>query len=154
MRDKFNIAIISCYEFTDQIILCLKEDGIKLKELSQPMAIFEAIMSLSPRYVPDTKDSRSFPGVILDMVKYPVEMLALPAGDCDDFTTLYAACLVSIGRGVALITIPEHIFLAFDTNIHSKHKGLFNLFEGSYLELDDHIWIPMELTKTSSSSIL
>jgi len=144
-------------EFTDRVILCLEEKwtttsgNCPYKEFLLPMAIFEAMMSLSPRYVHDAKDARAFPGVILDMVKYPVETLVLPAGDCDDFTALYAACLVSIGRKVALITIPEHIFLAFDTNIHSKHKGLFNLFEGSYLEIDDHIWIPMELTKTNNS---
>jgi tetratricopeptide (TPR) repeat protein len=144
----------SIKEFTAQVIRCLKEvDSFKPKELLHPIAIFEAISALLPKYIPDTRSSRSFPGLVLDSVKYPYETLNLPVGDCDDFTILYATCLASIGKKVALITIPEHVFLAFDTGIHLKNKDMFNLPEGSYLEINDHIWLPMELTKADNSFI-
>ena len=89
----------------------------------------------------------------IDYVMFPRETLKKKAGDCDDLTTLYAALLESVGIKTALVTIPGHIFLMFDTevpgNSHkdiTEDKSLIHIRGGT-------VWIPVEVTMVGKNFI-
>jgi tetratricopeptide (TPR) repeat protein len=89
----------------------------------------------------------------LDSVQYPVETLHYKSGDCDDLSSLYASCLESIGTRVAFLSIPGHILLLFDTGITSKNSHLIGSGK-EYLMIDDHIFLPLETTRSSFTEAL
>jgi tetratricopeptide (TPR) repeat protein len=64
---------------------------------------------------------------------------------------LYASCLENIGIKTALVSIPGHIFLIFDTGIHKKNADVVSYDEDSYIIRNNHIWIPIETTEIGTS---
>ncbi len=131
--------------FAKQAIASLKEiPSTQIQGILCPMAIFEALSAYSFFYSDDNR--HSYKDIILDNVQYPRRTLEVRTGDCDDYTVLYASCLSSIGKKVILITVPEHIFLAFDTGVAVKNADLVSFDKNSYIVRDGRVWIPLELT--------
>ncbi|MBD3290109.1 PorV/PorQ family protein [candidate division KSB1 bacterium] len=82
----------------------------------------------------------------LDTIQYPGELLLKKQGDCDDTTILFAALLENLGIRTALIDVPKHIFLMFDTGIHERQRLKLCLPEEMYVIYDNHVWLPLETT--------
>ena len=55
--------------------------------------------------------------------------------------------LEAIGIHTAFITVPGHIFIAFDSGVSPDDSaGLATIPGGRYVIIDDTVWIPYEIT--------
>jgi Flp pilus assembly protein TadD len=82
----------------------------------------------------------------VDYVKYPAELLLKKSGDCDDLTVLYASLLEYSGIKTALLCMPGHITLMFDTGIHERNWGILPLGDTLVIVKDQSLWVPIEVT--------
>ena len=106
-------------------------------------ALFAALKLYGINYVIDA--SSSFKDNIgtaqIDSLNFPYQTLLYHGGDCDDLTILNCALLESLGIDTALITIPGHIFMAFDSGLEADKAD-----EKNYIIHDDKAWLPIEIT--------
>ena len=87
----------------------------------------------------------------VDYLQYPRDTLVRKSGDCDDLSILYAACMENIGVGAALVDVPGHVFIMFNTGIPAREKSTLG-FPNSQLVLHGGtVWIPVEMTLVGSS---
>jgi hypothetical protein len=82
-------------------------------------------------------------GSSLDSLNYPYETLTYRGGDCDDLSILFCSLLEALEIKTAFITIPGHIYMAFDAGIDAETTvpdiaGL--IFSGG------KYWLPLEIT--------
>ncbi len=82
----------------------------------------------------------------LDSVSLPRDTLVKGAGDCDDLTVLYCSLLESAGIRTGFITVPGHIFAAFDSGLPARRWSVLHPDRGLGLNLDGELWIPVEVT--------
>jgi hypothetical protein len=59
----------------------------------------------------------------LDSLNYPYQTLYYWGGNCDDLSILYCSLLEALGVDTACITIPGHIYAAFDTGAEEGPAG-------------------------------
>ena len=81
-----------------------------------------------------------------DYVQFPVQTLDRRGGDCDDLTVLYCSLLESMGIETAFVTIPGHIFPAFNTGIPANDVSIYFNSVDDVIFHGDEIWIPVEMT--------
>jgi len=121
--------------------------------LQKAMGIHETLTLHGMRYVVDPKTpytELSEKKTSVDFLQFPRQTLEYHAGDCDDLSILYAALLESVGIRTAFITVPGHIFIAFnlDAPPEEARKG--------FVETEDLIfvgnssWVPLEVTERSA----
>ncbi|MCS7105879.1 MAG: transglutaminase family protein, partial [Candidatus Aenigmarchaeota archaeon] len=67
--------------------------------------IWDQLSGYGVRYVSDPTG--------IEYVLFPIETLKLRAGDCEDLAILYAALLKSIGIKTELVSLPNHMLVAF-----------------------------------------
>lgn len=84
--------------------------------------------------------------VAVDSVSLPRETLKRLTGDCDDMTVLFCAILQSIGIETALVTVPGHIYCAFDTGVPSADFALVNPDRALTIQSEGTVWVPVEIT--------
>ncbi len=82
----------------------------------------------------------------VDQILFPVESLNYKAGDCDDLSVLYATLLEAAGLETAFITIPGHIYAAFNLGIPPKQAEALFPDTGDMIERNGTMWIPVEIT--------
>jgi hypothetical protein len=107
-------------------------------------ALFEALAVYGMNYVIDPASSfveMSGDSSALDSLNYPYQTLYYRGGDCDDLSILYCAMLEALGVDTAFITIPGHIYAAFDTGAGAEDWGPEGL-----IEQDGKLWMPVEIT--------
>jgi hypothetical protein len=112
-------------------------------------AIFEAMKLHGISYVVDPKSSyaqKSAEKSSVDYLQFPSQTLQYRAGDCDDLSILTCALLESIGIETAFITVPGHIFIAFDTGIIASEIGAWFANPDALLTHDGKVWMPVEVT--------
>jgi hypothetical protein len=108
-------------------------------------ALFEALAVYGMNYVIDPASSfveMSEDSSALDSLNYPYQTLYYRGGDCDDLSILYCAMLEALGVDTAFITIPGHIYAAFDTGT----KGEWRVEGEGFIEWGGRLWMPVELT--------
>ena len=119
-------------------------------KLLTAMGIFSALDLYGVSYVSDPKTTfadrignKSQP----DFLQFPRQTLEYKAGDCDDLSILYSALLESVGVETAFITVPGHIYMAFNTDL--KEAEAQRSFSGTseLIIKDDVVWIPVEVTE-------
>jgi hypothetical protein len=115
-------------------------------------ALFEALGAYGINYVIDPASSfveLSEDASALDSLNYPYQTLYYRGGDCDDLSILYCSLLEVLGVDTAFITIPGHIYAAFDIGTPGEGEGR-NQGEGWRVEgLIEHggkLWMPVEVT--------
>lgn len=86
----------------------------------------------------------------VDFLQFPYQTLLYHGGDCDDLSILNCSLLESLGIASAFITIPGHIFIAFDSGI-SESEAASKLLENSYIVAENKVWIPLEITLTQNT---
>jgi hypothetical protein len=82
----------------------------------------------------------------LDSLNYPYQTLYYRSGDCDDLSILFCSLLEVVGIETAFITIPGHIFTAFEVGDGNWLKGDAGIIE---IDGNDGIrrrWLPVEIT--------
>jgi tetratricopeptide (TPR) repeat protein len=91
---------------------------------------------------------------VIDSVSLPRDTLRRITGDCDDLTALYASMLESAGIPTAFITVPGHIYAAFDTKAAPKAFGDLNADREMSLVVGDRLWVPVEITMIGKASFV
>jgi hypothetical protein len=127
-------------------------DRLSRKDIPQniqyALALLEALGLYGMSYVVDPSSSYaelSENESALDSLNYPWETLAFRGGDCDDLSILFCSMLEALKIDTAFITIPSHIFMAFDSGFDQRNppdpalRKLLVFHEGRY-------WAPLEVT--------
>ena len=114
------------------------------------LGIFEALNQFGINYVVDP--ASAFEDNVgtssIDFLQFPYQTLMYRGGDCDDLSILYCSLFEAVGIPTAFITIPGHIYMAFDSGMTKEQA------EETLDSLDDVIiirgeaWVPLEITLT------
>ena len=117
--------------------------------------LFHALAELGILYQVDP--SQPFQAVsgnalTIDSVNLPRDTMRRITGDCDDLTALYSAILESAGIASAFITVPGHIYAAFNTRTAPKDFSDINADRSMTITVGDELWVPVEITMIGTSS--
>lgn len=85
----------------------------------------------------------------IDFLQFPYQTLMYHGGDCDDLTILNCSLLEALGVSTAFITVPGHIFMAFDAGVPVSKASSVN--GGRTIVANDKVWIPVEITVSQDS---
>jgi hypothetical protein len=105
------------------------------QNIQQAMALFESLNVYGINYVIDPSSSyadTSSSSASIDFLQYPYQTLMYRGGDCDDLSILYSSLLESMGIESAFITVPGHIYVAFDTGL-SEEEAKASFYDPSML---------------------
>lgn len=73
-------------------------------------------------------------------------------GDCDDLTVLFASLLETRSVPTGFITVPGHIFPAFDTGVPAENYAEINPDRSMTLAVGGTLWVPVEVTLLDGKS--
>ncbi len=137
---------------------CKEEEATGLSDFLQAgMEIFYALAEIGIIYQVDpTSPFTSFQGnpLTVDSVSLPRNTLTRLTGDCDDLTVLYCSLLETLGIETAFITVPGHIFAAFNTNVPSHSYRIVHPDKNMTLNIEGRLWVPVEITMIGTASFL
>ncbi|MDZ7290425.1 MAG: tetratricopeptide repeat protein [candidate division KSB1 bacterium] len=151
--------------FVDKVTERESEPGVaqwfSRYRMTDALKLFCALQTYGIKYRPDPVTP--FPSLAdtlrgahyrLDMVKYPAQLLSKKEqfGDCDDLAVLYASLLQNAGLPTALISVPGHIFMMFDTRIDTSRSTSLPVSPKLFVKWRETLWIPIETTMIPSSS--
>jgi tetratricopeptide (TPR) repeat protein len=124
-----------------------------LPGLNQPLQValqvYQALAALGIQYQEDP--SSPFTRVqgkveAVDSVNLARTTLRQRYGDCDDLTVLYCSLLETRSLRTAFITVPGHIFAAFDTGVVAASAGEISPDKGMTIAVQGTAWVPIEVT--------
>ncbi len=92
--------------------------------------------------------------MIVDSISLPRTTLRKLTGDCDDLTVLYLSLLETIGVETAFITVPGHIYTAFNTREKAKSFAKIHPDRNMTITIDDELWIPLEITLVGKTNFI
>ena len=116
------------------------------KNISLAKVIYAVLKAYGVSYVKDpTSPFSSDVTKDVDFLQFPYQTLLYSGGDCDDLSILNCAVFESLGISTAFITIPGHIFMAFDAGIEPNRASEF-IRDGRYIIYENKVWIPLEAT--------
>ena len=109
-------------------------------------AIFGALKSFGINYVvdPSSAFTDNVGTAAVDFLQFPYQTLLYHGGDCDDLTILNCSLLEALGIETAFITVPGHIFMAFDSGLPVEKAG--SVRKDYYIEAKGKLWVPVEIT--------
>ena len=114
------------------------------------MVLFTALQQYGIQYKIDPNSSYielSKSGDAPDYLQFPLQTLDYRTGDCDDMSILYAAMLESVGVEAAFITVPGHIYTAFELGQDlDAAKKVYSTVNDLIARDDGTVWIPVEAT--------
>ena len=121
--------------------------GVPLN-IQYAMGIFEALDEFGINYVidPNSSYSDNVGSTSIDFLQFPYQTLMYRGGDCDDLSILTCSLFESVGVHTAFITIPGHIFIAFDSGVKQKDAWRYFNSLDEYIISDGEIWVPLEIT--------
>ncbi len=122
------------------------EISSKTPNIQYAAALFGALKAYGINYVVDP--SSAFTDNIgsdsVDFLQFPYQTILYHGGDCDDLTILNCSLFESLGIDTAFITVPGHIFMAFDSGVSPANAS--SIADGMYIVQDGKVWIPLEIT--------
>lgn len=89
--------------------------------------------------------------MVVDSISLPRNTLKNITGDCDDLTVLYCSLLETVGIDTAFITVPGHIYAAFNTKVPVKDYREIHPDRKMTLSIDGDLWVPVEITMIGKS---
>jgi hypothetical protein len=92
--------------------------------------------------------------IVVDSISLPRDTLKRITGDCDDLTVLYNSLLETVGIETGFITIPGHIYSAFNTKVPSRMYKKVHPDRGMMINLDGELWVPVEVTLVGRSGFI
>ena len=107
-------------------------------------ALFEALRLYRINYVVDPASSYvalSDDESEIDNLNFPYQTLSFRGGDCDDLSILLCSLLEALNIETAFITVPGHIFLAFEVGNDSWLANNANI-----IVHNGKRWMPLEST--------
>ncbi|MCL2480179.1 MAG: porin family protein [Spirochaetaceae bacterium] len=114
------------------------------KNVRYAVAMFEALRLYGLSYV--VVPSLSFVNMradesALDNLTYPYETLYYRGGDCTYISILYCSLLEALNIETAFITVPGHLYMAFEVGDDNWMATSQNI-----IEIDGRRWLPIEIT--------
>lgn len=112
-------------------------------------AVFTALGNYGISYSVDPNSSyqdKSENAAEPDYLQFPRQTLTYRAGDCDDLSILYCSLLEALGIPTAFITVPGHIYVAFDPGLSPKAAEKIIADGRDYIVSENRVWIPVEIT--------
>ena len=86
----------------------------------------------------------------VDSLKFPRQTLGYRSGDCADLSVLYSSFFEAAGIETAFVTVPGHIFMAFDLGITEEEARSRSMDLGDLIVRGGRVWIPVETTMRDS----
>jgi hypothetical protein len=133
--------------------------GLDLPGYNEPlqiaMQVYGALRALGIFYQEDSSSPfTQVQGKVesVDSVTLPRLTLKRKFGDCDDLTALFCSLLETRNVETGFITVPGHIYAAFNTGEDSASFRDFSSDKGALLVVDDKVWIPVEVTMLDGTS--
>ena len=114
------------------------------------MGLFEALKDYGINYVVDPLTpylDLSENRTAVDYLQFPRQTLTYRAGDCDDLTILYCSLLKAVGMETAFITVPGHIYMAFNPGISGEELNRSFNNRDNFILIEDEVWVPVEITR-------
>lgn len=112
------------------------------------LGIFEALNQFGINYVVDP--SSAFEDNVgtssIDFLQFPYQTLMYRGGDCDDLSILVCSLFEAVGIKTAFITVPGHIYMAFDSGISTELAKTTFRNTSDFIFIDDEVWVPLEIT--------
>ncbi|MFA5073656.1 MAG: 6-bladed beta-propeller [Nitrospirota bacterium] len=123
------------------------------KSIVYARVIFGALGVMGVSYIVDPTPFQEFSEnpTIVDYTLYPRDVLIKKSGDCDGLSMLFAAALENIGIETALVDVPGHVFLLFNTGIREQERKTLGFPDDSLVLYQGSVWIPLEMTMVGSS---
>lgn len=124
--------------------------------LQYALGMFEALRLYGLNYVIDPNSSYvelSSNAAVVDYLQYPSQTLMYRGGDCDDLSILYCSLLESSGIATAFITVPGHIYMAFDLGMPEAEARENFLDPGLLIFRDGKAWVPVEITMVKENFV-
>ncbi|MBN2050045.1 MAG: tetratricopeptide repeat protein [Spirochaetales bacterium] len=121
------------------------------------LQVFNALNVIGVLYQADpTAPFASVSGdtMVVDTVSLPRMTLKKITGDCDDLTVLYATLLETLGIETAIITVPGHIFMAFNSKEAGRNYPVLHPDRTMCINIEDQLWIPVEITMIGKTGFL
>ncbi|MCL2763123.1 MAG: transglutaminase-like domain-containing protein [Treponema sp.] len=154
--DRRAAAFVSPYDFAARFFAKYVESAVNSESSVRPAnnntpsnviyatALFEALRLYGISYV--VVPATSFVNVsadesVLDNVSYPYQALYYRGGDCSYLSILFCSMLEALGIESAFITIPGHIYVAFEVGNANWNAGSADI-----IEIDGKRWLPVEMT--------
>jgi len=132
--------------------------GFVTENIVAAMRLFEALRARGFAYVPDRTTRQALIAgrkLEIDAIDYPAEFLKADGtgGDCDDFAVLFSSLLQSIGIETALLILPDHVFLMFDTGIPMRQFKSLPVDTSLFIPNRGTLWMPVETTALKSTFV-
>jgi len=138
----FSRYVVSAIQAQD--LSGVKSSAAVPKNVRYAAAMFEALRLYGISYVvvPATSyKNLSANEAALDNVSYPYQALYYRGGDCTYLSILFCSLLEAIEVETAFITIPGHLYLAFEVGDNDWRKGSADI-----IEINGKRWMPVEIT--------
>jgi tetratricopeptide (TPR) repeat protein len=133
-----------------------RREGLELinENFMKALAVYEMLGEYGLSYVidPQTPYIEFYQNKnAVDYLQFPRQTIQYKSGDCDDLSILYAALLESLGIATAFITVPGHIYVAFDLGISPREALQTFSSPDSLVIHDQKVWLPVEITLVGDS---
>ncbi len=129
-----------------QLVMMNQLNGSESVNIQYARGIFAALKAYGINYVidPSSAFTDNVGSANIDFLQFPYQTLLYHGGDCDDLTILNCSLLEALGIETALITVPGHIYMAFDSGYTVSEVG--RIVDGNYIIHGNKVWIPVEIT--------
>lgn len=117
--------------------------------LRKAMGMYCAMDLLGLKYVVDPRtpyEEYADTSDAVDFLQFPRQTLEYHGGDCDDLSILFCALLESVGVETGFITVPGHIFPAFQVAPSIASYSPDASSRRGYIEQNGAFWLPIEIT--------
>jgi cytochrome c-type biogenesis protein CcmH/NrfG len=123
------------------------------KTIVYARAVYGALSVMGVAYLVDPTPYAEFSAnsTIVDYTLYPRDVLAQKSGDCDGLSIMFAAAAENIGIETALVDVPGHVFVMFNTGVSEKERGVLGFPDEMLVLHQGTVWIPLEMTLVGSS---
>jgi tetratricopeptide (TPR) repeat protein len=90
--------------------------------------------------------------LLVDSVNVARDTLKRGTGDCDDLTVLFTSLLETTGVQTGFVTVPGHIYAAFNTRVPARDYVTLHPERGLFIAVDGELWVPVEITLIGTQS--
>ncbi len=129
----------------------IKADAVD-RNLLSAMTLFDIFGAHGINYVIDPNSPFSqLTESTVDYVQFSRETLKLKSGDCDDLSVLLSASLENLGIETAILDVPGHLLMMFNTGLAENERHLISLDDDLLVIHEGRVWIPVEATMIGQS---
>lgn len=139
--------------FTRQLINAYNpQKGAVNANISKAMTVFNGLSAYGIKYLVDPNTPYGkLDATQLDTIQFPRETLRQRSGDCDDLSVLLVAALANLGIETAILDVPEHLLMMFNTGVPASQKDSISSNDEALAIIDDEVWVPVEATLIAAS---